>query len=67
MLMYSVAAVLWGFTMIHTMIVIAATSVTSSQQSSHHRFTKKENRRLPVPVIFDTDYGPFIDDGMFPS
>lgn len=23
------------------------------------------HKRLPVPVIFDTDYGPFIDDGTF--
>ncbi len=26
---------------------------------------RKSNERLPVPVIFDTDYGPFIDDGTF--
>ena len=25
----------------------------------------KGSKRLPVPVIFDTDYGPFIDDGTF--
>ena len=71
-MMISMAVMLWCVTLIHSMVVVTSASVMTSieQTSRNHRITQKDGYkkpRLPVPVIFDTDYGPFIDDGMFTS
>jgi hypothetical protein len=66
MMMY-VAVILWCSTLIRAAAVTSSRHLPTEQASSHHRITKDgyKKPRLPVPVIFDTDYGPFIDDGMF--
>lgn len=74
MMMY-LAAVFWCFTIFSVVAKPAAAATAADTKSrelhqdssqNHHRITKKGGKsRLPVPVIFDTDYGPFIDDGMF--
>ena len=70
MMMYT-SAVLWCFTIIHSVGFTTAGGVRSirklKQEQSSHRIITADTKRVPVPVIFDTDYGPFIDDGMFPS
>ena len=67
------AVVFWCFTFLVKGLASSGTYTVTRElhqdPSQHrHRITQKHSGKktsLPVPTIFDTDYGPFIDDGMF--
>jgi hypothetical protein len=44
-------------------ITSATTSIEQQQDHHHHVRHLTTKQKGPKPVIFDTDYGPFIDDG----
>jgi hypothetical protein len=46
------------------MIAVCCGGTNAAAELRHRQFRSKRRTNGPQPVIFDTDYGPFIDDGM---